>query len=62
MDLNFFKDILFDYLNEWPVHILDVFVNDKDDLIWVVMGDGSVFRIHCEKETFHLYKPPKSHE
>lgn len=51
MELNYFKDILFDLINEWDQDIQDITVNDKEHLIRVVMGDGSAFRLHCEKET-----------
>ncbi len=59
MELNYFKDILFDLINEWDQNILEIIANDKENLFWVVMGDGSVFRLHCEKEPFHLLKPPE---
>ena len=59
MELNYFKDILFELLNEWDRDVLDVMVDDRQDLLWVVMADGSVFRIHCQKETFHLFRPPE---
>ncbi len=50
MELNYFKDILFDLINEWDQEIRDIRANDKEDLFWIVMGDGSVFRLHCQKE------------
>lgn len=59
MELNHFKDLLFDLINEWDQNILEVIANDKENLFWVVMGDGSVFRLRCEKEPFNLIKPPK---
>ncbi len=60
MELNYFKDILFDLINEWDQDVLEIMENNRENLLWVVMGDGSVFRIHCEKEPFHLFKPPES--
>ncbi len=54
MELNYFKDILFDLLNEWDQDVADIRESQKENLIWVEMGDGSVFRLHCEKE------PPQS--
>ncbi len=57
MELNFFKDSLFDLLNEWDLGILEILSDDKADLFWVVTRDGSVFRIHCEKECFTLFRP-----
>ena len=58
MERNYFKDILFDLLNKWEQDVLEIISDDKKDLFWAVMGDGSVFRLHCEKEAFHLLKPP----
>ncbi len=59
MELNDFKDMLFDLINEWDQDVLEIITNDKENLLWVVMGDGSVFRLHCEKEPFHLFKLPR---
>lgn len=59
MELNYFKDILFDLINEWNQDVLEVIANDRENQFWVVMGDGSVFRLRCEKEPFHLFKPPE---
>ncbi len=50
VELSYFRDILFDRIHEWDQDILDVRLDDRKDLIWVVMGDESVFRLHCEKE------------
>ncbi len=60
MELNYFKDILFDLINEWDEDVQDVMANDKENILRVVMRDGSVFRLHCEKEPFHLLRPPES--
>ena len=59
MELNYFKDILFDLINEWDAGVLELIEDYPNNLLWVVMEDGSVFRIHCEKETFHLFTPPE---
>ncbi len=59
MELNYFKDILFDLLNEWDADVLEIICNDGKNLFWVVMHDGSVFRLHCEKEQFNLFRPPR---
>ncbi len=59
MELYYFKDKLFDLINDWDENVLEIFENSRENLLWVVMGDGSVFRIHCEKESFHLFKPPE---
>ncbi len=59
MELNYFKDILFDLINDWEQDVLEIISDDKKNLFWVVMGDGSVFRIHCEKEAFNLFRPPR---
>ncbi len=58
MELSYFKDILFDLLNEWDAGVLDIRENGKENLLWVIMCDGSVFRIHLEKKPFHLWIPP----
>ncbi len=59
MELNYFKDTLFDLINEWDEGVLEILSNDKENLFWVVMNDGSVFRLHCEKESFHLFHSPE---
>ncbi len=59
LEIDYFKDILFDLINEWDQDVLEVIENNQENLLWVVMGDGSVFQIHCDKEPFHLFKPPK---
>ncbi len=58
MELNYFKDILFDLINDWEQDILDIRTNDKENCLWIIMGDGSVFRICCQKEPFNLFRPP----
>ncbi len=50
MELNYFKDILFDLINDSDHDISDIIVNDRENLLWVIMGDGSIFRLHCEKD------------
>ncbi len=57
MELNYFKDILFDLINDWEQDILDIRTNDKENCLWIIMGDGSVFRICCHKEPFSLFRP-----
>lgn len=59
MELDYFKDILFDLINEWDEDVLEIIEDYPKNLLWVVMKDGSVFRIHCEKESFYLFKPPE---
>ena len=59
MELDYFKDILFDLINEWDGDVLEIIEDYSQNLLWVVMKDGSVFWIHCEKEAFHLFKPPE---
>ncbi len=60
MELNYFKDILFDSLNDWDQNIPEITENYTEHIIWIVMGDGSVFRIQCSKEDFNLFVPPES--
>ena len=50
MDLNYFKDKLFDVINESDeLDIADIQADDEKDLIVVVMKDGSVFAIRAMK-------------
>ena len=49
MDLNYFKDQIFDILNESDeLDISDIKAEDRKDLFTVTTGDGSVFRVICE--------------
>ncbi len=59
MELNYFKDTLFDVINEGMSGVLEIISNDKEDWFLVVMMDGSVFRLQCGKEQFHLFWPPE---
>ncbi len=59
LELDYFKDILFDLINDWDHGVLNIYENGRENLLWVVMDDGSVFRLHCEKEPFNLFKPPE---
>ena len=48
MELNYFKDRLFDLLNDWDgLDIVDIDVNDRSDTITVAVQDGSIFEIKC---------------
>ncbi len=59
MELHYFKDILFDLINEKMSGVLEIISNDKEDWFLVVMGDGTVFRLQCSKEQFNLFRPPE---
>lgn len=49
MELNYFKDKLFDLINESDeLDIADIETEDRKDLFTVTMGDGSVFKVMCE--------------
>ncbi len=49
MELNYFKDKLFDVLNETDeLDIADLNLEDRKDLLTVTMSDGSVFEIMCQ--------------
>ena len=49
MDLNYFKDQIFDLLNESDeLDISDIKAEDRKDLFTVTTGDGSVFWVICE--------------
>lgn len=50
MELNDFKDWLFDVLNEMDNDILaDIDTNEKKDIFYLKMIDGSEFEIECHK-------------
>ncbi len=50
MDLNYFKDKLFDILNDSDnIDILDIITDDRRGLFIVSTSDGSVFEILCRK-------------
>ncbi len=50
MELNYFKDQLFDLLNESDdLDISDIRADDRNHLFTVSMADGSVFEIVCQK-------------
>ncbi len=50
MDLNIFKDILFDLINESDdLDIADIQAYDEKDLLMVAMKDRSVFAIRTMK-------------
>ncbi len=52
MDLNYFKDILFDLINESDAlepHLQDIQCDDRNDIMAVFMKDGSRFVIHVKK-------------
>lgn len=50
MDLNYFKDKLFDVINESDeLDISDIQTDDSKDLFMVVMKDGSVFAFRVMK-------------
>lgn len=48
VELNYFKDKLFDLLNESDeLDIVDLNVEDRISLFTVTMADGSVFELEC---------------
>ncbi len=59
MEISYFRDILFDLVNEWDQNVLEIIESRERNQLWVVMQDGSVFRISYEKEPFHLFRPPR---
>lgn len=51
MDLNYFKDKLFDLLNESDeLDLSDIRADDKRDTFTLRTADGSVFEIFCRKK------------
>ncbi len=50
MDLNYFKDKLFDILNETDeLDITDICVDDLKDRLTVSIAGGNVFQIECRQ-------------
>lgn len=59
MELNYFKDKLFDVLNESDeLELSDITVDDRHDLLTVSTADGSVFELQCRKK--RSAKPPSA--
>lgn len=51
VDLNEFKDKLFDILNETEhLPIIDIVVEDKRNRMKIYLFDGALFKIQCEQE------------
>ena len=51
MDINYFKDILFDVLNESEeLNLQDIRADDKNNTFTVVTHDGTSFKLRIEKE------------
>lgn len=51
MELNYFKDKLFDVLNDSDeLDLSDITVDDRHDLFTVSTADGSVFELQCRKK------------
>lgn len=50
MELNFFKDKLFDVLNDSDsMGISDIETDDRNNIFTVETNDGSVFEIECRQ-------------
>lgn len=48
MELNYFKDKLFDLLNDSEnMEIFDIDVDEKTNMFTIATVDGSVFKIEC---------------
>ena len=51
MDLNYFKDKLFDLLNESDeLDLADICADDRRNAFTVRTADGSVFELLCQKK------------
>lgn len=52
MELNYFKDHLFDLLNESELlDIKDIESDDRTDTFRVILKDGTCFLVRCERNT-----------
>lgn len=50
MDIDYFKDILFDLINESnDLDIRKIDANDKEGSFQITLADGSSFLVRCEK-------------
>lgn len=50
MELNYFKDKLFDILNETDeLDIFDLRADDRSGLLTVTVADGGVFVLECRR-------------
>lgn len=51
MDLNYFKDKLFDILNETDeLDIADITADDRNNLLTVTLAGGSTFELECREK------------
>lgn len=50
MKLDYFKDTIFDLINETDtMEIKDILTNDKENTFTIVLMDGSRFELECRK-------------
>ncbi len=50
MELNYFKDHLFDLINESSLlSIRDIITKDMEDMLIVFLEDGSAFEVICKE-------------
>lgn len=50
MDLNYFKDLLFDVINESDLPIQDIETDDANNLFVITVIDGTKYSLHIEKD------------
>lgn len=50
MDLNYFKDLLFDLINESDLPIQDIEADDTNNLFVITVIDGTKYSLHIEKD------------
>ncbi len=50
MDLNYFKDKIFDLLNDTnTMFISDIDTNDKENTFKILLQDGNLFEVECRQ-------------
>lgn len=49
MELNYFKDQVFDLLNDADIKIRDIETNDKENLFTVLLQNGIIFELECRQ-------------
>ncbi len=55
MDLNYFKDILFDLLNESDeLNVNNIYADDPNNTFTIITEDGTAFEILCRQVTHKI--------
>ena len=53
MPLNYFKDLLFDVINESDrLDVTDIIANDRENTFVIQLDENDIFYLKCSKEPF----------